>query len=367
MKYSVKFIDNFNMLKDLNNIRTRISNEFEPTQELDKYLLLIDKYGEEKVKQAYLQLSEKDKDILSLYYGIDCESVSEKKIELSSIGVSDQVNRILEQLEIYINYKQEAIQDNFYKYEDKGIEFYKNFDGYTKGEIDLVLDSLDNTTKEIIKRNYGLGVEVETQEIIAQKYNISESDVVLFISSTIDIIKKILNSNNEKKIYFSNRRNRFDELISKYGEDVVKETIEEFSKVEKDFLKLYYQLGRKKVYGIDEICKRLGVDEEKLIAIETKVLKVLKSQLDDKLRNSHISKMQKRFLRFFPDKEKLKDSMRILDKIELNLIVLYFGLNGKEIFTVEQIHEKYGLDIDYIKDTIKNCVDKMIRYSKNNR
>lgn len=40
MKYSVKFIDNFNMLKDLNNIRTRISNEFEPTQELDKYLLL---------------------------------------------------------------------------------------------------------------------------------------------------------------------------------------------------------------------------------------------------------------------------------------------------------------------------------------
>ena len=40
MKYSIKLIDNLNMLKDLNNIRTRISNEFEPTQELDKYLLL---------------------------------------------------------------------------------------------------------------------------------------------------------------------------------------------------------------------------------------------------------------------------------------------------------------------------------------
>lgn len=40
MKYSIKLIDNFNMLKDLNNIRIRISNEFEPTQELDKYLLL---------------------------------------------------------------------------------------------------------------------------------------------------------------------------------------------------------------------------------------------------------------------------------------------------------------------------------------
>ena len=40
MKYSIKLIDNFNMLKDLNNIRIRISNEFEPTQELDKFLLL---------------------------------------------------------------------------------------------------------------------------------------------------------------------------------------------------------------------------------------------------------------------------------------------------------------------------------------
>lgn len=40
MKYSIKLIDNFNMLMDLNDIRTRISNEFEPTQELDKYLLL---------------------------------------------------------------------------------------------------------------------------------------------------------------------------------------------------------------------------------------------------------------------------------------------------------------------------------------
>ena len=28
------------MLKDLIDIRSRISNEFEPTQELDKYLLL---------------------------------------------------------------------------------------------------------------------------------------------------------------------------------------------------------------------------------------------------------------------------------------------------------------------------------------
>ena len=52
MKYSVKFIDNFNNLKDLNNIRTRISNEFEPIQELDKFLLLEGMLGEGIVEIA---------------------------------------------------------------------------------------------------------------------------------------------------------------------------------------------------------------------------------------------------------------------------------------------------------------------------
>ena len=43
MKYSIKLIDNFNMLKDLNNIRIRISNEFEPTQELG-YLMNLNQH-----------------------------------------------------------------------------------------------------------------------------------------------------------------------------------------------------------------------------------------------------------------------------------------------------------------------------------
>lgn len=57
MKYSVKFIDNFNILKDLNNIRTRISNEFEPTQELDKYLLL-EGMVDERINKAIEAMNE---------------------------------------------------------------------------------------------------------------------------------------------------------------------------------------------------------------------------------------------------------------------------------------------------------------------
>lgn len=49
MKYSVKFIDNFNMLKDLINIRTRLVNEFEPVQELEKNLLLEEIIDEKSI------------------------------------------------------------------------------------------------------------------------------------------------------------------------------------------------------------------------------------------------------------------------------------------------------------------------------
>lgn len=57
MKYSVKFIDNFNMLKDLNNIRNRLVNEFEPVQELEKYLLL-EEIIDDKIKQIIEDLNE---------------------------------------------------------------------------------------------------------------------------------------------------------------------------------------------------------------------------------------------------------------------------------------------------------------------
>ena len=57
MKCSIKFIDNFNMLKDLNDIRVRASDVFEPTQELDKYLLLVT-MTDERINKAINAISE---------------------------------------------------------------------------------------------------------------------------------------------------------------------------------------------------------------------------------------------------------------------------------------------------------------------
>lgn len=57
MRYSVKFIDNFVILKDLIDIRSRIANEFEPTQELDKYLLLTS-IVDERINKHMETLSE---------------------------------------------------------------------------------------------------------------------------------------------------------------------------------------------------------------------------------------------------------------------------------------------------------------------
>ncbi len=40
MKYSVRFLDNFAMLKDLIEIRSKILDVFYPTEEPDKFLLI---------------------------------------------------------------------------------------------------------------------------------------------------------------------------------------------------------------------------------------------------------------------------------------------------------------------------------------
>ena len=57
MKYSVKFLDNFDNLKDLNDIRNRIANEFDPSQELDKYLILISMI-DERINKAIIAIDE---------------------------------------------------------------------------------------------------------------------------------------------------------------------------------------------------------------------------------------------------------------------------------------------------------------------
>ena len=59
MKYSIKLIDNFNMLKDLNGIRTRIANEFEPTQELDTEFSIINSIDERNVESLFSFLEAK--------------------------------------------------------------------------------------------------------------------------------------------------------------------------------------------------------------------------------------------------------------------------------------------------------------------
>ena len=40
MKFSVRFLDNFAMLNDLLEIRKKMVDVFDPTQEPDKYLLI---------------------------------------------------------------------------------------------------------------------------------------------------------------------------------------------------------------------------------------------------------------------------------------------------------------------------------------
>ncbi len=76
MNVSIKVLDYINELKELNEIRTRASNEFEPVQELEKYLLLV-----EIVDEKMQELFEK------LYQEIEKEEKYEESSNLSKLSV----------------------------------------------------------------------------------------------------------------------------------------------------------------------------------------------------------------------------------------------------------------------------------------
>lgn len=57
MNVSIKVLDYINELKELNEIRVRASNEFEPVQELEKYLLLVE-VVDEKMKELFEKIDQ---------------------------------------------------------------------------------------------------------------------------------------------------------------------------------------------------------------------------------------------------------------------------------------------------------------------
>ena len=319
----------------------------------NKYNELIEQYSKEKVDAEIEKLKDKDKNIIKDYYGLDRAQLSLQEIanknNVNKAYITNRVIQITKQLVKRLDDPNKRIT-----------QFYSRFPEYTKEEIDYAFNTLDDKSKSIIRLVFGLDGESLSYKEIAFRFGVKEHVINNTVFYSVKKIQNILKGEDEKKP-------KLEKLINKYDNELVQKSIDKLSKTKRGFLVLYYTLLNKKKYALNEISNILGINEDDLLVIEEKVINELEEYLKEEYKIIRISEMKKEFNLQINNKNNLKIIKEILTTEELKLIGIYYGLNGKDIMSEEELSKKLNVDKEKILCAIKNIINKINTYQKGGR
>ncbi len=343
---------------------TLIDDTFEETIIEEEY----NNYKSKKVNQALESLGENERKTIELYYGLNGHKRHSQSDIAKIMGVSPvTVSRVLKESHSELLFELREFKTDYPINEEinKTIEnrlnkeaiakqmkqaFFSLFKDKNKDEVLSLLNSLPARKKNIISLYYGLKDECLNYDEIAEKYKVSVEEVIEVIEEIINQLRGLGMPKDE------GRDSNFKKLISKYSKTIVKDSIGELSESEKAFLVMYYTLGNGETYTLPEISKIIGVDEDKLILLEKKILEKLEITMSSK---EKISIKRKEFFAKFTDKKELKRVLKTLNEKELTIISLYYGLNGKEILTKEELCKKFRVKESEFEKVIEEIIAKI--------
>ena len=327
-------------------------------------------YTPTQVNEALLKIDERSRDILTLYYGLN-SAKNDAKMILSKYKISYSLFR---------SYLRAAI-NNLSKELAKEDKFYKLFGDYKPIEVDKALSKLDKKTREIMVLYYGLGCKKLTGKEIGQKYNFNHSNIEYYIKKGIKHIKQLLGAikrNSPEDFFYS----KFKE----YSKDEINMAINKLENSESDIIMYYYNLAGSKLTGL-EIAEKFNLGNINVRYYIQKIMKKIKNYLEnlndadravkpcDRFETEQFLNkekdfkiMQKKFLSLIEIKNLniLKECLSNLDKREFKLILLYFGLDNKNIMSIEELSESLNVSKDKIYSKITSIIKSINDYDSKN-
>ena len=174
----------------------------------------------------------------------------------------------------------------------------------------------------------------------------------------------------KEKLKDSRNGANFKVLIEKYGEDLVKVATSKLIVSDRGFLGMYYTFASNKKYTVSELSKKIGLDEKELADHELMIIGRLEKLLEVLFKEEYLKKMREEFaLQTKSNQFYVKQALQSLRKDDLKLLGLYYGLNGKDIFTLEELSAKLGIEEEKIQLRIQMLMKKIKHYiplGKNN-
>lgn len=238
-------------------------------KKINRYKLLEEKYGKEKVEKAFLKLNNDMQRMVDLYYRSDNKTY----VEISNLlsvpwhTVEYNVMKSLKIIEDFVsnNFENEInIDVHFIKGKRKINKYDEIVEKYGKDRVEEASLKLTDDERKLVDMYYRSDKLVVAKEISRQTgFSV---DIVYSVSHRC--IKKIIDiiENPEKaeekysKFSFGSGKrgrnviNKYDQLVEKYGEKNVEEVFECCSDIERKVIELYYKsVESKSVRDIGEI------------------------------------------------------------------------------------------------------------------
>ena len=312
-------------------------------------------YTKEEINNLLNSLNEKQLEKLYLYYGKDLEhpiindqidSNDKKYIKNLVTGTLKQKIKHLKENSETVSTKKRASINNIYEY----FEFH----GYTKEEVNKVLDNLNDNQRELLILYYGKDLE---HPIINDK--ISKNDKIRVRNLLcVNLMKKLEKGRNiEKKPDTKEHNNAKErqrisiknlyEYCFAYGftEDEIKEVLNSLTGNQKEILKTYYGED----YKSTKVIKKSNKEELQLRNLVTLTIK-------NKLKRIKQDKKVKKY----SNTDNIYDYFKAYGYSEKEVDYVIKGLNNNQFI---KLHDYYGKDLHnpVIKKDISIDEKKYIR------
>lgn len=334
---------------------------------------------EDKLYKILLTLGGKKKYVVELLYGLNNnEKMNPYEISQRLNVDESYVYFVIDDIESRLEENDEDIKEDFgvqlsSKKADRGFQlpkiddniekliermsetFFNMFPNKRPVDVENYMNNLPSKDRDIVFLYYGLdGIHCLDYDEIAQKYKITIDEVDRIIERSLVKLNKILvkNSkhNKENTETYSNIRDKYNFLVKKYGKEEVYVALENLSEKDKNIIIEYCE--RNVSYrAIGEI---YNVSANSIYSIINNRLKKIENILEN--RDDYYG-FYKKFEGY--TKKDVHEAMNKLTYMEQEVLILAFGLNGKNRISNQTIAQKYDFAISDINVLVENLLNRL--------
>ena len=199
-----------------------------------------------------------------------------------------------------------------------------------------------------------------------------EINDTLGIKNSFNIINYLPNTLERIIEKRSSQREQILNLIKEYGKENVIEYINELKNPSRQILELLLGLNNNSPLNYKEINKELNItNSPSLINQEIKKMSILlEKQRNEGFNKSHLFKKRKMLFKKLiksTSTKKITLAFTNLSEEESNIINLYFGLNGKDILTSNEMCQTFNMDRQTMESKIKAIINNINIFVLNSR